>query len=785
MESLWQDLRFALRVLRKSPGFTAVAVLTLALGIGANTAMFSVIDAVLLRPLPYKGSDRMVVLYGSAIDTGNFEQWRQRLTSSYDRFAAFAIGATNITAPNEQLTSLRVSEDFFPMLGIRPAIGRSFISADFESKNPGVAVITDRLWRTDFSSDPKIIGRTVITDKAAVTIIGVLQPKFGPLPYWDIDIFLPLLPGRATHTMVVLGRLRPGVSPSAARAEATEIADGLATNVARRNRPLIEVEPFKEIVAGDARSMLLLAAGAMGLVLLIVCANIANLQLVRFAGRKREIAVRNALGASRSRITIQMMIEALMLTLVGGALGLLVAVWTMSALVSQVPFHISRIGESRIDGTALLFTLCVSASSTLLFGLIPALSSCKSDPASALKQETGIATAGAGQRRMRKGFLFAEIALATMTIVGAALVVKTYLVLRPSNPGFDASNKLTCGLTFLESSQDQRIVLLRNTIQRIAAIPGVRSVAAVSDLPMSGMSLIPNISIDGHLVAGLGNGLMVHYRLSTNNFLRVMHMPVVDGRGFESYDNEGMPKVAIINQTMARRFWPDGKVLGKRVAVDWGGKPTEYTIVGVVHDARIFGIDPSFKPEMYAPFWQDPFGRMTLVIEAAHNPAGIVPAVREALRPFQSIVAGEFETMEALLRSSVARPRFDALLFGCLAGLALLLAMLGTYGVISYGVTQRTREIGLRIVLGAQGRSLLGMVIREGMLLAGGGILLGIGGALVLRKFLSALLFGISPTDPVTIITAAALLGAVALLACYIPARRAMKVDPMVALRQE
>ena len=786
MDSIWQDVKYGLRMLAKAPGFTAIAVLTLALGVGANTAIFSVVNAVLLRPLPYKDSNQILFLYGSALDTGNFQQWQQQC-SSYQQFAALSYGDVYFTrgAATVPVTDFEVSQDFFPLLGIQTVLGRPFVSSDFQLTNGRVAIVSNHLWRTSFDSDPEIIGRNVLLDESPFTVVGVLPPNPGPLPYQDIDVFLPLVSGRTKGTDV-LARLKPGATIETARVEAAAIADRLADASARRRQPLIQVQRLKESVIENSRLTLLLLVGAVGLVMLIACANIANLQLARFTSRKREMAVRSALGANRLRLVGQLLAEGLLLAGAGAGLGLLLAHWAMDLLLSGLPFYVPRIGQSKIDGVVLLFTLCISVGSALLFSVVPALSSSRFDLAPALKQETGGGTVNIGQRRMRGAFVVSELALATVMLAGAALLVKAFVILRPSNPGFDASSKLTLRMITPYSSPSQRITLLREAIERLSAVPGVREVAAVSDLPMSGVSVVPNISIGGRVVAGIGQGVSVHYRASTTNFFPVMHMPIVQGRDFSADDDEGALKVAIVNQTMARRFWPDGKVIGQRVTMDQPGHPIEFTVVGVVHDARLFATVTSSRSEMYVPFWQDPFGRMSLVIHTTFDPAGVTPAVREVLHSLgSSIVLSNFQTMQDLLYKSVGEPRFDAQLFGMLAGLALLLAMVGIYGVISYAVTLRTREFGVRMALGAQPGNILRMVIREGMLLVIAGIALGIGGALALGRVLQSLLFEIKPTDPATFVGVTIALATVALAACWIPARRAMNVDPIVALRYE
>jgi putative ABC transport system permease protein len=786
VESLSQDVRFALRMLRKNRGFTAVAVITLALCIGANTAMFSVIHAVLLRPLPYENSDRIYLLIGGALDTENFGSWHDRATS-YDRFAALSLGVANFTNRDQtqRLSTVEVSSDFFPLVGIQPELGRPFVSADFESKNGRVALVSDRLWRTSLNSDPQIVGRTLLLDKLPVTVVGVLPANLGPLPYRGIDLLLPLAHRRAKGTEV-LGRLKPGVSIEAARVEALALAERLASTEERRQPSLIRLERFKTHLVEDSQTMLLLLAAAVGLVLLIACANIANLQLVRLAGRKREMAVRGTLGASRTRLVRQMLVEGLVLVGIGAGAGVLIARWTMNLLIASIPFYVPRIAESRISGKVLAFALLVSVVSTLLSSLVPAIGASRFDLGPALKQDAGPGAINAGQRRLRRAFVLAEVVLATVMLAGAALLVKTFLILRPASPGFDADGKLTLHMNILYSPPAQQIALLREAIQRVSAVPGVSNVAAVSDLPMSGNSYLPDISIGGRKVAGIGTGEMVHYRASTTNFFRVMRMPVIGGRDFSAGDNELGSRVTIVNQTMAGRLWPHQETLGQKLTVEWAGRPLEFTVIGIAHDARIFATVTSARPEMYVPFWQDPVGRMSMVVSTAYDPERVIPAVRDALHPLgNSVTVSDFETMSHLLYESVGTPRFDAQLFGSLAGLAFLLAVVGIYAVASYSVTQRTHEIGIRVALGANPGEVVRLILSEGLSVALLGVAIGIGVALGLTRLMSSMLFGISATDPVTFAGVTVLLVVVMITACYVPARRAMRVDPMVALRHE
>jgi putative ABC transport system permease protein len=788
LETLWQDIRYGLRAMRKSPGFTAIAVITLALGIGANTAIFSVVDAVLLRSLPYKDPDRILYLYGDALDTGNFADWKQQ-SKSYELFAAASIHDVDLTGVGEaQLVGAAdVSVDYFPLWGVRPALGRGFVSTDFQPGNAHVAVVSDHLWKSLFSTDAGGVGRSLVLDHSAYTVVGVMPPDAGPFPYRGTDVWLPLLPARAKYTSA-LGRLKPGVSLVNAQAEAATIAAHLADGPDRgARRPLIQVWRLQDQLVDDSRLTLLLLAGAVGFVLLIACANVSNLLLARLAARRREIAVRIALGAGRGRIVRQLFMEGLLLSGMGAALGLLLAHWATHLLVFSIPVYVPRIEQSRIDDVVLAFTLLLSVIAALLFGLAPALATSAPDLNNALKQGARTQTGGPGHQRLRGTLVVIELALAMVTLTGTGLVLKEYLVLRPSRPGFDPRNKLTMTLGLPNSLAGQHINFLREATERIGILPGVSGVAAVSDLPLTGMSFVPNISIAGHVVAGIGQGVRVHYRVCTTNFFDVMAMPIVSGRDFSANDDERAPKVAVVNETTARSLWRDENPIGQRLSVDWGDQPTEFTVVGVVRDSRIFWSTISARPELYVPFWQDPaIGRMSFVVHTWNDPASAIPAVRDTLHSLnRDIVISDARTMNQLLDDSVASPRFNARLFGILGGLAAVLAMMGIYGVMTYAVSQRTHEMGVRIALGAEPRNILRMVLSQGLRLSLIGLGLGLAASFGLTRLMSGFLFGVRPLDPETFVVVTASLLAVAAVACWIPARRATRVDPMIALRYE
>jgi predicted permease len=792
VDGLIQDLRYAIRTLTKSPGFTLVAVLTLALGIGANTAIFSAVEAVLLRPLRYPDADRLVFLRGEALSTGNFRAW-QRQATSYERFAAVSVGREDFTggAQPERVTSLIVSEDFAPLLGLRPRLGRGFGADDFRSGGETVAIVTDRFWREKLDAAPDAVGRPLMLDRRPFTLVGVMPADIGPLPYQDADVWLPLMPGARSQGTGVIARLKRTVSLAAARAEADVIAGRIAASSrARRAERPVHVESLKDSVVGQSRLTLLVLAGAVAFVLLIACVNVAELLLARSATRRRELALRSALGASRSRIVRQLFAESLLLAAAGAGLGLLLAQWALRVLLALLPYPIPRIEGAGVDGPVLAFTLLLSLVAAVGFGLAPAVGASKADLSDALKEGSRRATGGRRQRRLRGALVVAEVALASVMLVGAGLLIRTFLILHPSDPGFDARNKLVMRVVMpgqRNAEPAPRLSeVLETLVDRASAVPGMRAVAAVTDLPFTGDSWLPDVWIGGRRVAGRALGTRVLGRAVTPDYMRVMGMPLVAGRAIRSGDDEGAPRVAVINQTMARRFWPGVDPRGRHLGIEQGGVRVDVTVVGVVRDARVSGEAAGAEPELYVPFRQFPSARVSLVAQTGGPPLTAATAVRRALREgVDGLLIRDVTTMDRLLFDSVAYPRFHALLLGILAGLALALAVVGLYGVVAYSTSQRVHEIGIRMALGARTSSILGLVVGEAAQLVLAGTAVGALGALAVTRVLRRLLFGVAPADPVTFGAVVALMVVVALVACYVPARRAMKVDPVVALKSE
>ena len=791
MDALIQDLRYAARSLLKRPGFTAVAVLTLALGIGANTAIFSAVEAVLLRPLPYPDADQLVLLRGQALSTGTFREW-QREASSYDRFAAVSTGQEQFTGGPvpQRISSLIVSEEIGPELGLRPELGRLFGPDDFRAGAGVVAVVSDRFWRENLGAARDAVGRPLALGDRVYTLVGVLPADVGPLPSLQAAVWLPLSPGARSQGTGIVARLKRGVALRAARAEAAMIAHRLsASSRVQGSEPSVQVESLRDSIAGPWRRTLLVLAGAVALVLLIGCVNVANLLLARSAERRREFALRSALGASRGRIVLQLFVESLLLAAAGAICGLALAWWALRAGLALLPYAVPRIGEAGIDGPALAFTLALSLVAAVGFGLAPALGSSKADLGEALKEGSRGLMAGRRQRRLRSALVVAEVALALVMLVGAGLLIRTYLILNPSDAGFDARNKLVVRVALPGGhvADPSRLAdELDGLVTRVSAVPGVRAVAAVTDLPFTGNALVPDVWIGDRQVAGRALASWVLGRGATPNYLSVMGMSLVSGRAFGASDGAAAPRVVVVNQSMARHYWPGANPVGQRLGLAEGGERVDAAVIGMVNDERVSGEESGSVPELYVPLSQFPSAHADLVVQTDGSPLGVAAPVRFALRAAErDVLINDVTTMGRLLFDSVASPRFNALLLGALAALALTLAVVGLYGVVSYSMSQRVHEMGIRIALGARPGRILWLVMGEGARLVLLGAALGVAGALGLTRTLKGLLVGVPPTDPVTFAAMVALMLLAALVACFVPARRATKVDPVVALRYE
>ena len=815
LETLWQDLRFGARMLRRSPGFTFVAVFALALGIGANTAIFSVVNAILLRPLPYPNAAQLVRLHRTRGDDSagrspfsypDFADLRAQSRSLQYVVAYAPWGGVLGTGGDEpeRAYGADVSADLFPLLGVQPERGRAFTREEDREGGPPVIVISHALWQRRYGGDPDIIGRQVQLAGRSQTIIGVMPAGFQfPLGRAEpTDVWMPFttemartsaeaMTARGQTFIPVIAGLAPGVTTEQASAELNTIAQALEqqypdTNAARRFR----VVSLHEDLVGDVRSALLILLGAVGFVLLIACANVANLLLARSTSRGKEIAIKSALGAGRARIVRQLLTESLLLALCGGAVGLLLAVWGVDALVAASPREFPRLEEIGLDARVLGFTFGVSALTGLFFGLAPALQASKLDLNEALKEGGRGTTAGGQRGRLRGALVVAEVALSLVLLVGAGLLIKSFLTLLNTDLGYSTERILAVHLPLSRrySQPEQQSAYLREVMERTKALPGVEGIAATSLLPLSGNDIVITFEVEGRPPAAPGAAPRGRYNIVSPEYFNVMGMILQRGRGFSEQDVAGSPGVVIISESLAARYFPDEDPIGKRIIVDRneGGDPPR-EIIGIVGDVRHASLEEEAQPEYYLSYLQTPARNTEVVVRAANNdPASLAPAVRAAIKemnPEQLI--WEMRTMSDLVGQSVAPRRFHMLLLGLFAGVALLLAGVGIFGVMNYVVSQRTHEIGVRIALGAQSRDVLKMVVGQGIRLAALGVGIGLAGALAVTRVLASLLYEVSPTDPLVFGSVAALLLAVALAACYIPARRATKVDPMTALRYE
>jgi putative ABC transport system permease protein len=783
---LWQDIRYAARRLAANRSFAVVAGLTLALGIGATTAVFSAIHAVILNPLPFPHADRLAFLYGVSLDTVTFPRWEQQ-TASYEQLAALSLGRATYAGrgETERVRTLRVTDALFPILGLRPERGRGFVAADSLPGSERVVIVSYRFWEERLGGATDALGQTLALDGLPHMVVGVLPREVGPLPYRNVDLWLPIRPD-PHYRVSAVGLRKVGVSLQAARAEAAALAPRWVrpSDKLRGEQP-IQVVSLKERLLGGYQDALVMLAGAVGCVLLIACVNVANLLLARGMGRTNEMAIRTALGASRWRMVRHTLAESFLLSAAGAAAGLLVAEWSLQALLHFLPYDIPRMGDSGLDRVVLLFALALLVLTTLLAGLAPALQASQVDVALAMKEGSGV-TGATGGRGFRQMLVVTEVALAMVMLIGAGLLIKTFLVLRPSSPGFELANRLAAQVEVPGRSYTECLASFREIQDTLEGLPGVLGVAGATDLPLTGESFLTDVTIGGRAVAGISLGIHVHHRSSTETYFRVMGMRVVSGRDFASADNEQSELVAIINQAMARRFWPGQDPLGRKMTLRPSGRSDEVTVIGVVQDARIFGMTSAARPEIYLPFAQWPYNRLNVVVHTTVPPRDLAPRLRAAVRrSVPDAIIGQVRSMEQVASASVAEPRFQALLVGCLAGLGFVLAVVGIHGMLSYSVNQRTREIGIRMALGAQRGQILTMIISEGMSLTLAGAAIAIALALWLAPLMRSLLYEVEPVDAQTYSLTMLLWCAVAVLACAIPARRAARVDPLATLRHE
>ena len=826
LDDLVQDLRFALRSFRGSPGFATVAVVTLALGIGANTAIFTVVNAALLRPLPYRDAGRLAMVWNQLLNLGltrfgasyaDYFDYRDQNQVFVDiaAFGSQQFDLAGSTQP-ERVPGVRVSANLLPMLGATVALGRTFTSDENQDGRDTVVLLSDALWRRRFGADPGLIGKTVSLDGSPHTVVGILPRgfRFSTDGSDSPDVWVPIAlhpdPNRATEGVLrLVARLKPGITLERAQAEMSTIAARLEQQFHLYRGPhgedagyAVEVVALREQVFGDLRQGLLVLLGAVGFVLLIACANVANLLLARAAARQKEMAIRAALGAGRLRVMRQLLTESLMLALLGGSAGLMVARWGLRLLLAVSPAQAVRLGAVTLDSRVLAFTLLVTLLTGLLFGLAPALEITRFNLNESLKEGGRAWLAGvAGNMRRhfsrRAALVIAQVALSMVLVLGAALLIRSFVKLLEVDPGFNPEKLVTAQITLpqFQYREDYQVEgFFEQLLGRVRALPEVKSVAAVSSLPLNGRRGGDPFSIEGRpwrpTAAGINTPQFMDHETVTADYFRTLQIPLIAGREFTEQDAAGSLPVAVINQTMARGFWPPEDhidPIGKRIMP---GAPHPgaawLTIVGVVGDVKSAALDVASIPQMYRPLGQHPNRTMTLVIRTSADPMSVIAEVRRQLsaldkdRPLYHVAA-----MKQIVSDSVAPRRFDLLLLAAFAALALVLAAVGIYGVMSYSVSQRTHEIGVRLALGARSGDVLRLVARQGLTLAVIGVAIGVAASLALTRVVAGLLFSVRATDPITFVGVSLLLGCVALVASFVPARRATRVDPMVALRDE
>jgi putative ABC transport system permease protein len=818
METLIKDIRYGVRGLLKRPGFTAVAIITLALGIGANTAIFSVVNAVVLRPLPYAEPERLMTLWetmpGSdqrSVAPGNFVDWRTQNKTFLDLAATFYANF-NLTSDGEpdRIDGATITSNFMSVLGASAQLGRTFQPDDDEHQDRSLVLISDGLWRRRFGADQNVVGRTITIDETSHTIVGVMGRGF-QFPerseLWVLGRNRGAVPTslisqapkndwiheRDAHFIRVIGRLKPGVTLSQAQSDIAGIANRLEQEFPQTNGGLgSSIVPLHTQVVGEVRGVLFILLGAVGFVLLIACTNVANLMLARATQRDREIAIRTAVGASRLRLVRQLLTESLLLSLVGGLAGLLVSLWAVGLFIKLSPGDIPRLNEASVDLRLLGFTLLVSLLTGVGFGLLPAFQATRTNLNTALKEGGTKSSEGRQRRGARNILVVTEIALAQVLLVGAALLAISYVRVTQINPGFNPDRVLTAKIAPSAKKYPDsrsRSTFYATVLEHLQTLPGVESAGMVMSLPLTGSSMNRGFRVEGRPAPKADENVTMDFQIVSPGYFSTLEIPVKHGRGLTDTDTGTSERVIVINSAMARQYWPNEDPVGKRLAIGESAKDTSWrTIVGVVADNRHASLSEMPVPTAFISYRQDleSWPRMGFVIKAKTDAASLTSAVKKELAAIdRSQPVYAVEPMEKLLQTSVAQRRFIMLLLGSLSAIALALAMVGVYGVISFSVSGRTQEIGIRMALGARAADVLRMVLGQAMRVTLVGIVIGLGAAFALTRLLSSLLFEVSPTDLRTFSIVAALLGAVALFACYIPARRATKVDPLVALRYE
>jgi putative ABC transport system permease protein len=827
MSSLLSDLRRAFRVLTSNPGFTTVAVAALALGMGANTAIFSVVNAVLLAPLPYPQSDRIMRVDrgfkgndggGGSVSIPKFMAWK-KANNTFQAMAIYDFSGPGLNLGSgdrpQQIKGIHVSAEYFQVFGVSPAVGRTFLPQEDQPNGAKAAVLSNDLWRNRFGSDPSLVGKPILLGGDPYTVVGILPASFHSDP--PADIFLPMQADPDStnqgHYLLAAARLKPGATLDSAKANMIAAGEQFrAANPKWMDKSeTVAVIPLRDAVVGDVRFSLLILVGAVGFVLLIACANVANLLLARAAGRQREIAIRTAIGASRGHLIRQLLTESVLLSSIGGILGLLIGTWAVPVLLAVSPGNLPRINAedhiasaiSMFDWRVLAFTFAIAVLTGVLFGLLPALRISKLDVNSVLKEASGRSGTGLRHNRVRSVLVAAEMALAVILVAGAALMIRTFVGLRSVQPGFDPHHVITMQTSLSGGRYDSTAKvanMIRQVVDHIEALPGVRAAAATVTVPVDSIGLDLPINIEGRPPAkgDLYNG-DEFWRFGSPHYFSALGVPLLKGRVFDLRDTGNSARVMIVNQAFAAKYWPKGDPIGQRITIGKGLGPQfeepAREIVGIIGNIRENGLKNGDEPVMYVPQSQITDGLTQLansviplswVVQTAGDPSSLSAAIQHEIQSVDSqLAASKIRTMDQVISESTARQNFNMLLLTIFAGLALLLAAIGIYGLMSYTVEQRTQELGIRMALGASRGDMLKLVVRQGMLLTGIGLTVGLSASLGLNRLLANLLFGVKTTDPVTYAAVAIILISVALLATYIPARRATKIDPVVALRYE
>jgi len=813
METLLHDIRYGLRMLSKAPSFSIVATIALALGIGANTAIFSVVNSVLLRPLPFQDSDQLMSLWETDSSRGqqrgsasypNFADWRAQ-SQVFERLASYHDSDFILTGRGDsaRLQGAVVNADLFPLLGVTPAIGRAFSPDEDNPESERVVLLSHELFQNRFNSDPNVLNQPITLDGKPYAIVGVMPAAFQfpiqnePVELWttvagDREGKEPVTDQRGAHYMNVIARLKPGVTREQAQAEMTTIAARLEEQYPDKNlHRSVSVEPTLEGLVGEIRPVLLILLAAVGCVLLIACANVANLLLARAMSRHKEMAIRSALGATRRRVVRQLLTESVLLALTGGTLGLLLAMWSSDLLVALGRDNIPRPLQVGLDWRVLVFTLTVSVLTGILFGLVPALHSTKTELNESLKEGGRGSSEGARRNRLRGLLVIAEVAVAVVLLVGAGLLIQSLWRLRQVRPGFDSQNVLTftLGLPEVKYSTDNQARFYRDLLERLRTLPGVRSASAVMPLPLSGDRFSISFETEGRPVPK-GEEPSADFFAIEPDYFNTMGIPLLKGRAFDEHDIHGSQPVIIVNEAFVKQFFPNEDPIGRHIKPGISTYEGEHSvmreIVGVVADVKNRSLSAEVRPAYFVTHAQAPFGQMVVVAKTTNDPHSLITASQNTVASMdKELPTFNVKTMDEYMAASVAAPRFNTTLLGIFAGVALTLTVVGLFGVMSYSVAQRTNEIGIRMALGAQTKDVLGLILSQGFKLIVVGLAIGLVGAFAVMSVIASLLFGVTSRDPLTFAAVALLLGLVALLACYIPAMRATRVDPLTALRCE